>query len=68
MSIRQRIRDYLREREIRRLSAGQMEARRAGDKAKERQFDAMRMHTIKERSAGQWARINARAEKRMGVR
>ena len=55
-----RIRDYLHEREIRRLSACQLEARKAGDKAKERHFDAARMQAIRERSAGQWARMDAK--------
>ena len=68
MNIRQRIRDYLREREIQRLSACVLEAILAHDKAKARQFDAVRMQTIRGRSAGQWARIDARAEKHMGVR
>ena len=68
MNIPQRIRDYLREREIRRLSACEIEALLAGDKAKAGHFDNARMQTIRERSAGQWARINAQAKARMGVR
>ena len=68
MNLPQRIRDYLREREIQRLSACVLEAILAHDKAKARQFDAVRMATIRERSAGQWARIDAQVKARMGVR
>lgn len=64
MNLPQRIRDYLREREIRRLSACQLEAREAGDKAKERAFDQARMTAIRERSAGQVQRM----EVHMGLR
>lgn len=64
MSVRQRIRDYLREREIRRLSVCQLEARRAGDKAKERAFDQARVQAIRERSDAQIERM----EVRMGLR
>ena len=68
MNLPQWIRDYLREREIRRLSACEIEALLAGDKAKAKHFDAARMQAIRDRSAGQWVRIDARAKARMGVR
>ena len=68
MNLPQRIRDYLREREIQRLSACEIEALLACDKAKARHFDNARMQAIRERSSGQWARIDARARARMGVR
>ena len=60
MNLPQRIRDYLREREIQRLSACVLEAILAHDKAKARQFDAVRMATIRERSAGQVERMEVR--------
>ena len=57
MNIRQRISDYLREREIRRLSACMCEAFDAHDKAKARAFDAMRVQAVLGRSDAQVERM-----------
>lgn len=57
MSIKQRVRDWLREREIRRLSAGELEAIHAGDVAKADHFRAARYQAIRERSPGQIVRM-----------
>lgn len=57
MSIRQRIRDYLREREIDRLAAGCREAMDAGDKAKAPHFFQQMSRAIAARSREQVERM-----------
>ena len=62
--IRQRIADWCREREIRRLSRKVLESYRAGDIATARLFDSVRCNAIRDRSAAQIERM----ERRKGLR
>jgi hypothetical protein len=62
--MKQRILDYLREREIRRLSRAMLEAIQAGDAAKARRFDEARYEAIWARSPQQVERM----EIRLGLR
>lgn len=64
MSIRQRIHDWLHEREIDRLAKGCREAYEAADKAKASQFFRQMSIAISQRSPEQVAKM----EKWMGVR
>ena len=65
MNLPQRIRDYLREREIRRLSACMCEAFEARDVATARVFDAMRVQAVLGRSDAQVERMEQRQMKSM---
>lgn len=60
MSIKQRVRDWLREREIGRLSWCELEAISADDWAKAEHFRVARYQAIRERSPGQIVRMEVR--------
>lgn len=62
--IRQRIADYLREREIADLSRAMLEAMQDGYSGHARKLDKLRMDLIRGRSPGQVRRM----ERRMGLR